>query len=272
MTNNLRGDARMSDPDWPGVLCTVGSDYRVAMNGKGNRYALQKRCIGPSAREVAWVGPMYATRSALLKAAAAVVEQGARADFGFPESPRDCMADFRASAKARADAFEATDWRRHDYRWSLWTWRQFGDYGFNGSLGGGKYDWLRLIVTPERKSLMLQFSYLHSDWAVLLEAETPAAMARALSRDPVRVASGAALALENLDDFAEAWREVLFQGHVLAALQAVPDDLADLDLPDMPERPSTLRHPVRSARRVAPAGRAGDGAARSGRAVRRKRP
>lgn len=252
----LAGGVRITDAEWPGVVATLDDHHRVAVNGKGSRYFLQTLCVADG--KSLWAGTMYGSRTSLLKAASKVSDHAPSALSGLPEKPRDCMAEFQAAAQARFDAFDLTDWRRSDYLWTLQTWHHVESYSFAGR--SHSYDWLRLVVTPGRHSLMLQIAFMGGEWSPLLWAETPAQLAALLRVDPVPMARGAASLVENCPDLSEAWGRALAQGSVLAALHALPDHLDQLDLPELPERPALRSDGLkRSVRRSAASGRKGQG-------------
>lgn len=246
----LPSDARLSDNDWPGVVWMISDEMRVALNVKGNRYALQT-CVESESGPI-WVGALYSTASSLLNALAKTAPERAREAVALPESPRDVLAEFREAAKAAADAWQALDTRRDDYAWvlrKLWQVEPFQPS--NPDLAGQGFYWLRLIVTPDRQ-FMLQSSVYGSHWFAVVVADTPCQLAAVLRRDPVPVQFSAAQCFEALEWMAELWREALCNGRALSLLNGVSGDFDALDLPEMPERPpiSERRRPAHKSRTV----------------------
>ena len=257
----LPSDARMSDEHWPGVVCMLGQSHRVAVNHKCNRYALQS--LHEHDGRVIWVSTLFASASALRKGAARFGVDASGVDL--PNKPADALAEFREAAQAAADAWKATDTRGHGYAWTLDTLHHVDSYQpANPDLFPHSWDWLRLIVTPDPdRVLTLQASAYGSQWLPVVFAESPAKLRALLRRDPVPVLQGASEMFVALGDMGELWFDGLRSGRVAAMVAALPEDLADLDLPDMPERPKPLHASGRPVRRSAGAGRAS--ATRAGR-------
>ena len=267
----LPSDARMTDDDWPGVVCMVGEGHRVALNEKANRYALQSRCDDDGRSLWLGTGGFFATATALRKAAARIGLECERVASGLPESPRDVLSEFREAAKAAADAWRATDTRRHDYGWTVQTVRHVEAYAMNPDAPPHRYDWLRLIVTPERQ-VMLQAAWMGSTWGAVVMADTPRQLAALLRRDVVPLLSSSPCD----DDGAELWLQGLADGSILAMVERLPDDVRDLDLPDMPARPKPLWASGRPVGRSAASGRAsaprGASVPETSRKARRRKP
>ena len=272
MPDVLPSDARMTDDDWPGVLCTLGESYRIALNHKCNRYALQS--LHEMDGRVIWASTLFASASALRKGAARFGVDASGVDL--PNKPQDALAEFREAAKAAADAWKATDTRGHAYAWTLDTLAHVDDYQpSNPDLSPHCWDWLRLILTPDRV-LTLQASVYGSYWVPVVFAESPAKLAALLRRDLVPVLAGAREMFVAVGEMGELWFDGLRSGRVAAMVANLPDDLADLDLPDMPERPQPLHASGRPVRRSAGAGRSsatrGGRRPKASRKARRRQP
>lgn len=114
----LSSAARMSQADWPGVVAVTASGWRVAVNAKGSRYALQSSFLGPDGVEV-WAGRSYASRAKLL-AAGVGVDGLAEACEGLPEDPAQAVPALQAARAALLDQFALSDWRLEGYPRTVW--------------------------------------------------------------------------------------------------------------------------------------------------------
>jgi len=106
--------ARMTDPDWPGVVCLVSDDVRLAVNAAGTRYALQRRRVTDDGFEV-WPGVSFATLCKLVAKHGPLIEGLAVACEGLPDDPAFVSPDLQESRSLLLAQFAATDWRREDY-------------------------------------------------------------------------------------------------------------------------------------------------------------
>ena len=159
----LAASARMSDPDWPGVVCQLAPDWRLVVTSDGKRYALQQlgqtdagpvwmpagggRSPGTLARIVAKFGGRVAGLAALCES--------------LPDDPAQALPGFVWSVAMREVVHKLRDVRR-------------GDYGRVVAHDGQ----LRLAVDPDGLRYLLQWvpkADLDLDWPVwqvLLSAAT----------------------------------------------------------------------------------------------------
>ena len=247
----LPSDARMTDDDWPGVVCMVGEGHRVALNTKATRYVLQSLCDDDG--RVLWLntGGLCASASAVRKAAARIGPEAERATVGLPDRPRDALAEFREAAQAAAYAWKARDTTGHDYAWSLATLHHVEAYQPNLDALPHRYDWLRLIVTPQNKWL-LQSAWMGSTWNGVVIGDSRSQLAAHLRRKFVSLLPSSSLH----HDVEELWLQGLADGSILALVERFQDDLGELDLPELPARPQPLWSSGRPVRRSARPGRA----------------
>lgn len=112
----LSASVRMSDDDFPGVLCSLGDRVRLVVNASGSRYRVQFLCDGPDG--ALWTSPPHACASKLT-----ALRDKLGADFPrlvqacdvWPDAPADCLPDLRSRRLALLGVFEARDVKREDY-------------------------------------------------------------------------------------------------------------------------------------------------------------
>lgn len=244
----LPADARLSDDEWPGVVVALSDDVRVAVNHKGNRYALQSR--GWYEGKPAWAGPMYASATRLRAAAAMISPEIERGAASIPEKPSDALAGFRVCAKAARDAWAARDITGHGFAWVLASFYRDDPHPLGLPEFARFEEWLRVIVAPNDHAIMVQMSVCGSTWSPVVFAETPAQLAKLLDQSRVPVTRDAFEAFEHCDEYAESWREILLDGVLLGFIEGLPGEVEEMGLPDLPERPQPLHGPVRSSERA----------------------
>jgi hypothetical protein len=112
----LPASARMGDHDWPGVVCDLGSGWRLSVSSDGRRYVVQK--LGQTDAGPRWFsagGRQPATLGKLVAKFAGTVEGLAEACEALPDDPAAFAPQFVASVHAKDAAFAARDMRRDAY-------------------------------------------------------------------------------------------------------------------------------------------------------------
>jgi hypothetical protein len=198
------------------VAAVVGVARRVVVNGKGNRYQLQQRLDGHG-----WVGLLFfATKAALLAKFAGDPELAA-AVAHLPERPAGVCPDFVAERQRQAAVFRAADYGRDAYP----------------RVVAQVDDW-RLVVDPDGSAYRLMFVHCgyycggQTGWNMWISSafSSDLDVLRAL----VGRRSGAAFG-----SFPELWPSL--PDKMAGALLALPRFVCDVDVPEMPARPVSLR-------------------------------
>lgn len=153
--------ARMGDHDWPGVVCDLGSGYRLSVSSDGRRYVVQM--LGETDAGPRWFsagGRQPATLGKLVAKFAGTVDGLAEACEALPDDPGEGHPVFAARLKAQQDHFAATDWAADSYA---------GEVARDGTL--------RLVVTPDRASYRLQWIAMQdvgtgADWLTVCARPT----------------------------------------------------------------------------------------------------
>lgn len=112
----LSASARMSDPDWPGVVGQLGSDWRLVVSSDAKRYTLQQRVptdAGP--RWVSACGKSPATLARIRAKYAPTVKGLAALCDALPVDPAAAAPLVVAAIRAKDAVFEARDISRDDY-------------------------------------------------------------------------------------------------------------------------------------------------------------
>ena len=153
----------VNNDNYPGVVCALGADRRLIVNGRGNRYQLQFSVLFDRGRF--WRGEFWlATKSALLaKFADDTFLAGALA--AYPEKPADLAPALTAERKRQAAAFLASDTGRDDYPGVVARcedWRLVADPDgsryrlmfvhreyFDPTVGHGFNMWISAVAWPE---------------------------------------------------------------------------------------------------------------------------
>jgi hypothetical protein len=113
----LSAAARMSDPDFPGVVCVLPKGWRLVVNMDCTAYRLQSRGQTADGCEV-WFSPpgrAPATVAKLLEKHGGQVEGLAAALSGLPADPARAVPEFQARRALLLGQFRATDWRTESY-------------------------------------------------------------------------------------------------------------------------------------------------------------
>lgn len=112
----LSASARMSDPDWPGVVAYLGPDWRLVVSSDAKRFTLQKRVPDDAAPRWASAGGKSPATLARIGAKYAATVPGLSALLAsLPDDPAAFAPLFVASVKAKDAAFAARDVTRPDY-------------------------------------------------------------------------------------------------------------------------------------------------------------
>lgn len=112
----LSASARMSDPDWPGVVGQLGPDWRLVVSSDGKRYTLQQRV--PTDAGPRWVsagGKSPATLARIRAKYAPTVKGLAALCDALPVDPAAAAPLVVAAIRAKDAVFEARDIARNDY-------------------------------------------------------------------------------------------------------------------------------------------------------------
>lgn len=112
----LSASARMSDPDWPGVVGQLGPDWRLVVSSDGKRYTLQQRV--PTDAGPRWVsaGSKSPATLARIRAKYAPTVKGLAALCdALPVDPAAAAPLVVAAIRAKDAVFEARDIARNDY-------------------------------------------------------------------------------------------------------------------------------------------------------------
>lgn len=149
----LAASARMSDPDWPGVVGQLGPDYRLVVSSDAKRYTLQQRVADDAVPRWASAGgksPSTLDRIGAKYAATVPGLSGLLASL--PDDPSAFAPQFVASVHAKDAAFAARDVTRPDY----------------ARIVGRKSGSIRLAVDPDGTEYVVLWSKL-----ALIEADRP---------------------------------------------------------------------------------------------------
>jgi len=110
----LAASARMSDPDWPGLVGQLGPDWRLVVSADAKRYSLQQRL--PDGAGWVAAGGKSPTSPARIAAKYAATVPGLSALLSsLPDDPAAFAPQFAASVHAKEAAFLARDVTRPDY-------------------------------------------------------------------------------------------------------------------------------------------------------------
>ena len=212
--------------DYSGVAACIGTGRRVVVNGKGNRYQLQHSVFVGANRF--WRGALlFATKSALV-AKFADDDELAAAVAGLPEKPVGLFPDLVLERDRQASAFRATNYTLHDYPWVV----------------AQLEDW-RLVVDPDRSVFRLMFVHREfysvggsafNMWVYCMFADDLDIIRAKLSRF-----SGVPFG-----SYAAFWASE--PSKLLPLLSSLPRFTCDVDLPDLPARPVSVRRQMRAGR------------------------
>ena len=218
--------ARMSDADWPGVVCQLGPTGRLSVSSDGRRYVVQT--LAQTDQGPLWLsagGRQPATLRKLLAKFGGQVEGLAEACEGLPDDPAEGQPVFAARLQAQAEHLAATDWARDSYA---------GEVARDGSL--------RIVVTPDRSAYRLQWIAKRdigtgADWVTLRTASTLSEV-WAFVREHVGSVIGPGRSGVLRGDAVEPrWR---------ALVAGLPDSPAQAHVPALPAPRSTLQAPARN--------------------------
>lgn len=140
MTAPLPASARMSDPDWPGVVGQLGPDWRLVISSDAKRYTLQQRFSDDAGTRWASAGGKSPSTLDRIGAKYAATVPGLSALLAsLPDDPSAFAPQFVASVQAKDAAFAARDMRRDAYPRALAVQSN-----------------MRLSVSPDGASYVLQ--------------------------------------------------------------------------------------------------------------------
>ena len=206
--------ARMGDADWPGVVCQLGSGWRLAVSSDGRRYVVQT--LGQTDNGPMWFsagGRQPATLPKLLAKFGPIVEGLAEACEGLPENPADALPIFAARLRAQQDHLAATYWARDSYA---------GEVARDGSL--------RLVVTPDRSAYRLQWIAKRdigtgADWATVCTADRLSEVWRFVRERVGSINGQGRVRVLRGDDVEPRWR---------AMVEGLPEFPDEVELPGLP--------------------------------------
>lgn len=213
--------------DYSGVAARLGSARRVVVNGKGSRYQLQQAYFDGACRF--WRGALFfATKSALVakfpdddELAAAVAD--------LPEKPAGLFPDLVLERGRQVAAFRATNYTFDAYPWVV---AQIEDW--------------RLVVDPDRSAFRLMFAHaaFYSGgvsagdmWVSSMFSDDLDIIRAKLAR-----CSGVPFGCHSALWASEPSKLL----PLLSSLSRFP---SDVDLPELPARPVSVRRQSRVCRR-----------------------
>lgn len=210
----LPASARMSDPDWPGVVCDLGPGWRLSVSSDGRRYVVQM--LGETDAGPRWFsagGRQPATLGKLVAKFGLMVEGLAEACDGLPENPADALPVFAARLKAQQDHLAATDWARDSYA---------GEVARDGTL--------RLVVTPDRSAYRLQWIATRdigtgADWQTVCTVDRLSEVWRFVHQRVGSIIGPGRFGVLRGDDVEPRWR---------AFVAGLPELPGDVELPGLP--------------------------------------
>lgn len=213
--------ARMGDDDWPGVVCDLGSGWRLSVSSDGRRYVVQM--LGETDAGPRWFsagGRQPATLGKLVAKFAGTVEGLSEACEALPEDPAEGHPVFAARLKAQQDHLVGTDWTRDSYA---------GEVARDGTL--------RLVVTPDRSAYRLQWIAKRdigtgADWVTLRTASTLSEVWAFVREHVGSVIGPGRSGVLRGDDLEPRWR---------AFVDGVPELPLQVDRPGLPAPRSILQ-------------------------------
>lgn len=114
--------ARVSDPDFEGVICALGPDWRLAVNMACDKYLLQRR--GQFEGGDIWVagsGRAFASADKLVAKFGGVLDGLADVCSGLPSDPAQAVPLFSARRSDFLERLRLRQWRWRDYARALRT-------------------------------------------------------------------------------------------------------------------------------------------------------
>lgn len=137
----LAASARMTDADYPGVVCQLAPDWRLVVSSDGKRYALQQ--LGQTDDGPVWVpaggGRSPGTLAGIVAKFGGRVAGLAALCESLPDDPAQAAPQFVASVHARRAVFIARDMSRDEYARVI-----------------RRDENMRLVVSPDGASYVLQ--------------------------------------------------------------------------------------------------------------------
>lgn len=217
----LPASARMGDHDWPGVVCDLGSGWRLSVSSDGRRYVVQtlvQTDAGP--RWFSAGGRQPATLGKLVAKFAGTVEGLAEACEALPDDPVEGHPVFAARLKAQRDHLAATDWARDSYA---------GEVARDGTL--------RLVVVPDRSAYRLQWIAKRdvgtgADWRTICTGSSLSEVWAFVHEFVGSIIGPGRQGVLRGDDVEPRWR---------AMVEGLPELPGDVELPGLPAPRSILQ-------------------------------